>query len=220
MPNIEELELKKRELEERKKQLLRQIAAKNALKAKELEEKMTKDSSIEVPEWVEWYKNSGFESRIEGRDVDFTMKVPKLLGEGTLFKRENSVKRAYVDLENNGKREVVADITTYRGICIEAVHYYCRMKVTGVYWRNLDETGNSSMYAGFTKFPKYCDSIEVEITKKLTVEEIERDPARWEYYDEGDSVIAFEDLDELRQKIESEFERIFGSEDWILIINE
>lgn len=220
MPNIEELELKKRELEERKKQLLRQISAKNALKAKELEEKMTSESSIEVPEWVEWYKNSGFESRIEGRDIDFTMKVPKLLGEGTLFKTENSLKKAHVDLDNNGKRTIYADITTYRGMCVEAVHYYCRMRTSGVYWKNLDETGQSTMYGGFTKFPKYCDSIEVEITKKLTIEEIERDSRRWEHYEEGDNVVAFEDINELREKIETEFERIFGSEDWILKINE
>lgn len=61
--------------------------------------------------------------------------------------------------------EAIVNITTFRGISFDAVHFYGRLQIIGI------------------------DNIE--LSRPITQAEIDKNPDRWYNYDEGDSIRCF-----------------------------
>ena len=110
----------------------------------------------------------------------------------------------------NEERTVHIEITSYRGMCFDAIHYYATIKADGVkLCEDIEENGKKSTiihggYLGeeYNNLPRekrgiWTSRYEIEGEITLTQEEIYKDPKRWEYYDVGDKTNAFESKSEL-----------------------
>ena len=113
-------------------------------------------------------------------------------------------------VEKKKNRKVAIEISSYRGICSEAVHYYAKIKADGVYvcsMKMLNGEKRKVVHGGylgeeFEKLPKekkdsYNSIYEIEVVRKVTKEEIENNPDRWNGYREGWMTDAFESKEEL-----------------------
>jgi hypothetical protein len=103
---------------------------------------------------------------------------------------------------NNPKalRKAILEISTFRGISSEAIHYYGKIVVDGVYTATLSDIKISKgiSFEQEEIHPLFNYNYVLEISKYLTSIEIEKDPNRWkDYYDEGDLVRGYEKIDEL-----------------------
>lgn len=108
------------------------------------------------------------------------------------------------------KRTALIEITSYRGMCFDAIHYYAKIKADGVRMcEDIEEDGkirtvSHGGYLGeeYNNLPREKKGIwnskyEIEIVRPVTNEEINKDPRRWEYYEVGDRTNAFESRKEL-----------------------
>jgi hypothetical protein len=131
------------------------------------------------------------------------------------------------------KRTVVIEITSFRGMCWNAIHYYAKLKADGV---NIcsDEIGSdgeikSVSHAGYLgeeykSLPKEKQSIwnsryEIEIVRPVTQEEIDSDPDRWYGYDAGWPTNGFENKSELIKTAKKVAELRFP-EGWDIIVED
>jgi len=174
------------------------------------------------PIWQKWYEKSGFKYGLDAYDTDFEVKIPQMIGDKVYFKdNDGKLMKTRIDLTEDGRRKVSADIRSWVGISPGAIHYYTSLKVNGGWLTPALEESNMTCSYGGKKFPEYTEGVKVEITKQLTKEEKENWPDRWDdSYDVGDNVNAFEEVSELKEKIKTEFDRIFGDKDWKLEIND
>lgn len=99
------------------------------------------------------------------------------------------------------------DITSWRGISINAIHYYGEIVAMGPYLSKTDEHGDSLCVGGFIcdewgamsrndrKFVN--EDYRIEVVRPLSQNEIDEDPERWRGYIEGCSVNSFCSLDDV-----------------------
>lgn len=105
-------------------------------------------------------------------------------------------------LKDAWKKEVLIEITSYRGISIGAAHYYATIKVNQPDICSKGDNGNTLVHGGYicdewSKIPKnITDNIggmwTVEALRQVTEEEIKKDPQRWEGYRPDEYVSSFE----------------------------
>jgi hypothetical protein len=97
------------------------------------------------------------------------------------------------------KRKIVLEITSYRGISSNAVHYYGKLVVDGVYQATLDDVEKPRNLSSEQekKNPLLRYKYIFTIKRPLSNNEIESDPQRWEGYDEGDMTNRYETTAEL-----------------------
>lgn len=103
-------------------------------------------------------------------------------------------------VEANQPRKIRIDITSYRGISCGAIHYYAQINADGVNIIEKCEDGNL-IHAGYiceeyshickNNRGKYEPCYRIDVMRKLTKEEIDDDPIRWEGYKPGYNTNAF-----------------------------
>ena len=99
----------------------------------------------------------------------------------------------------NKKRKAILEITTFKGISSNAVHFYGKIVVDGVYQatlNNIEKPKNISQ-ENRKKYPLLDYHYEFEIKRPLTKTEITSAPQRWYAYTEGDLTSGYEDIEEL-----------------------
>lgn len=110
----------------------------------------------------------------------------------------------------NDERTVHIEITSYRGMCFDAIHYYATINADGVrLCENIEENGKKSTiihcgYLGeeYNNLPRekrgiWTSRYKIEIVRPLTQAEIDHDPDRWYCYEAGENTNGFEDKSEL-----------------------
>ena len=121
--------------------------------------------------------------------------ISSKIGEGHKFTIESGELITKADRDRKtGKRKIFAEITSYRGMCAGARHYYCKINS---YIRNVSESGYVYGYLDRYKIPQEFTSIKVELGRRVTAQMIEEDELRWENYDPGDMTNAFETKEDI-----------------------
>lgn len=136
-----------------------------------------------------------------GRYPDF---FPADIGDD--FKLE-SRPELFVQIPN--PREVRIEITSYRGLCCDAVHYYAAIEADGIKRCQYEDYNGEkrlfsvSGYLGeeFNSLPREKRDIwggdyHIEVAREVTQEEITQNPRRWEHYAPGDRTNAFNTAEE------------------------
>lgn len=104
-------------------------------------------------------------------------------------------------IENNSPRTVTLDVTTYRGVSWNAVHYYGNITIEGVSFSPEDSPNTyvvcKETYKAEEKNPLAAGVYYVELVRPITREEIEKDKSRWNGYEVGDYTNAFHSLEDI-----------------------
>jgi len=120
---------------------------------------------------------------------------------------------------SNLNRKIIVEITSYKGISWDAIHFYGKLIVDGVYQATLSnpEKPKNLSFEQEKTYPLLNYKYEFKIKRHLTKEEIEKDPQRWECYDEGDLTQGYEKLDELIKDVK-EIIKLRFTGDWDVYI--
>ena len=98
-------------------------------------------------------------------------------------------------IRNNSPRTATLDVTTYRGVSCNAVHYYGNITIEGVSFSPEDRPNIYTMcketYEAEEKNPLAAGFYRIELVRPVTSEEIEKDSSRWNGYKVGDKTNAF-----------------------------
>lgn len=139
--------------------------------------------------------------------------ISSKIGEGHKFKIRDEEYTTTADRDrDSGKRKIRAEITSYRGICAGAVHYYCHIRS---YLRNTNKSGSSvSGYLDGYKIPQEFTGIDVELGRRVTAEMIEEDDLRWASYDPGDMTNAFDLKDDIYKLLDILKTYVFTENEW------
>lgn len=97
-------------------------------------------------------------------------------------------------------RTAIIRITTYRGICGWASHYYASIEAEGISFQE-EKDGHIITHGGYIceEYSELCKNLgyipdslyRIDIVRSLTQQDIDSDPIRWEGYYVGDKVNAF-----------------------------
>jgi hypothetical protein len=99
--------------------------------------------------------------------------------------------------KNNPKRRATLQISTFRGISFNAIHYYGKINIQGVNMEVDGEPGRSRMVFD-DNIPLAHYTYELELKRPLSKEEISEDPERWgDYYNEGDLTNCFNTIEDI-----------------------
>lgn len=121
-------------------------------------------------------------------------------------------------VSTNNPRKVRIEISSYRGLAAGAIHYYAAIKADGI---TIHGGYICDEYAQICQKNrgKYDEVYTIEVMRKLTKEEIENDPIRWENYKPGDNTNAFyTKFEALKQAIE--IVKLRFGKGWILDLQE
>lgn len=159
----------------------------------------------------------------QGRYPDF---FPVNIGDD--FKLE-SRPELFVTIPN--PRKVKIEITSYRGVCCEAVHYYAAIIADGIkrqFYEDHNGTKRLVTTAGymgeeFNNLPRekrdiWDGNYHIEVARPVTEAEIAKDPQRWEGYYPGDNTNAFNTAEEAEETAKAIVSARF-SEEWQVIID-
>lgn len=108
----------------------------------------------------------------------------------------------------NSPRVITLEISSYRGISWNAIHYYGSLHINGISFSQEDNLNTYTMcketYEAERKNPLAAGVYYVELVRPITREEIEKDKSRWNGYEVGDYTNAFhspEDIIALAKEI-------------------
>lgn len=126
-------------------------------------------------------------------------------------------------LEKNRPRRIILMLTSYRGISWNAIHYYGTLTVEGISFSPKNDptcyTSGPKTYTLEKENPLAKCLYRIEIVRPLTKKEIEEDPSRWEWMDEGSLTNGFESVNEIQSVVEEIIkERFVGN--WKLEIDD
>ena len=117
--------------------------------------------------------------------------------------------------KNTQKRRVTLEISTFRGISFNAIHYYGKLNIQGVGMEYDEQPGKSTMLFD-DNIPLGHYSYKLELQRPLTQKEIDEDPKRWDiYYQAGDLTNCFETIEEIIESTKEIFKLRFKG-DWEL----
>lgn len=139
--------------------------------------------------------------------------ISSKIGEGHKFTiKSGDFTTAAARDSKTGKRRIIFSISSYRGICAGAIHYYCRV------WSYIHNVSRSGSYvAGYLdgyKVPQEFTGIDVELGRKVTAEMIEADELRWEGYHPGFMTNAFDTKEDIYKLIDFLKKYVFVEEEW------
>lgn len=109
---------------------------------------------------------------------------------------------------NENERTVRLCISSFRGMCGDAIHYYGKLKADGVdIIEEVEENGEVKKhyiggyickeFSNLENKSNYEMIYEIELLRPVTKEDIEKDPNRWEGYEIGQKTNAFESIGEI-----------------------
>jgi hypothetical protein len=116
-------------------------------------------------------------------------------------------------------RKVTVKITTYRGIASNAIHYYAKIIADGVYTGDLN---NPEKTVNLTKQqieenPLLDYTYNFTLRRPITQKEIDSDPEKLYYFQEGDLTEKYENIDELVSDVKEILKlRFVGNWDYII----
>lgn len=139
--------------------------------------------------------------------------IPSTIGEGHKFKIKDEEYTTKADRDtNSGRRRIYAEITSYRGICAGAMHYYCHIRS---YMHNVSQSGRSVCgYLGGYKIPQEFTEIDVELGRRVTAEMIEEDDMRWAGYHPGYMTNAFDSEEDIYKLLDFLKTYVFTENEW------
>ena len=151
--------------------------------------------------------------RIEkGFDISkITGVIPQNIGEGFQFDLSDKTYTTMGSYTKDKKRLMNIVISSFCGLCGEAIHYYAKLYITVS-----NVCGNSSVsgYLGGIEIPNEYQNIEGEFVRPLTQKEKDEQTGRWGlWYQVGDLVNAFESLEEIENLIKN-LKKKFSSKEW------
>ncbi len=115
--------------------------------------------------------------------------------------------------KSNSKRRATLDITTYRGVSFNAIHYYGKIEIQGVNMECDGAPGHSRMVFD-DNIPLAHYIYHLELTRPISQKEIDEDPERWgDYYNEGDLTNCFETIEDVVALAKEVFRLRFAG-DW------
>lgn len=100
--------------------------------------------------------------------------------------------------KKNKTRCVKLKITSFRGISLDAVHYYGKLIADGIDFQLIkDPRITTSNWEAKKINPFYQWTYEFRLRRALTEDEIKSNPNRWDYYAPGDFTDCFNTKEEL-----------------------
>lgn len=113
------------------------------------------------------------------------------------------------------KRIAVLQITTYRGISSDAMHFYAKIIADGVYVATLDnlKKPRNLTYAEEANHPLYNYKYNFVVQRPITIDDINSDPKKWVAYNVGDLTQRYNSLVELISDVKEIFKLRFVG-DW------
>lgn len=114
--------------------------------------------------------------------------------------------------KGNMKRRATLEVTTFKGVSFNAVHYYGKISIQGVDMEYNNKPGHSTMI--FDKnLPLAHYDYELILRRPLTQAEIDNDPQRWgDYYHDGDLTNCFESIEDVLELAKEVFKMRFSGE--------
>ena len=88
-------------------------------------------------------------------------------------------------------RDIRIEVTTFRGTCLGAVHYYCTIHFFGP--SLCDKDGNSGFGAGWPKIGSIFGWNRMEVHRPVTAEDLADKYADWTGYHVGDMTYRWDD---------------------------
>lgn len=113
--------------------------------------------------------------------------------------KTKAIARSSCIFEKNTKTRCVRlEITSFRGISCEAVHYYGKLIADGVAFQLIENPSITTSNWDAEKInPLYQWTYKFKLSRPLTEDEINSNPDRWECYAPGDFVDCFNTKEEL-----------------------
>ena len=132
-------------------------------------------------------------------------------------------------IKKRNERLIKIRISSFIGICAEAVHYYANIEADGVYICKIDENGKERCIGGnickeYDNLPNEVKDTaswfyKIEVVKILTQEMIDNDPERWRGYRPGWKVNAFNSPEEAIETAKRVAKARFDG-DWTIQVDE
>ena len=115
------------------------------------------------------------------------------------------------------KRRVILNITTFQGMCTDAIHYYGKIEVDGVHLV-YDDNPNCSTMINSSLRPLGQYTYDIEIVRKVSKQDIETDSERWRGYRIGMETNCFETIEELVRIFRKICEVRFQGDGWEFLV--
>lgn len=150
--------------------------------------------------------------RIEkGLDISkITGAIPQNIGEGFQFNLFGKTYTTIGSYTKDKKRRMNIEISSFCGLCGGAIHYYATLYINVA---NVCDNSSVSGHLGGIEIPNEYQTIKAEFVRPLTQKEIDKQPDRWNWYQVGDLVNAFESLKEIESLIKN-LKKKFSSKEW------
>ena len=188
--------------------------AKTAEKAKKLAAQGKQFGDIVIGDDNGWNLNEELPSQDwMAEEVDMKITTDFGLGVKTLYKGES-----YTYKRNPRKKSVVTlEISTWKGMGADAIHYYGSLKIDLPEMENDSKPGYTCSCSGFGGIPMYSNN-EIQLTQVLEQWEIEKYPHNYKYSRPGQRHRGFYAITGVERRAKEVFDKIFG-EDWTLKID-
>jgi len=158
------------------------------------------------------------------QDIDLKgKKKKKIKPDFDVGKTFTNDRGSFTTVRNKGQREVSFDWSSYVGISMGAMHYYGKLRFYGNAfhidslvdgdkkgWMEVGKIGN---FCGAFQKPEELDGLQIELTRPLTQEEIDKYPSRWKgrygIHTAGQPTSCFDTLDDVIKRCKEVYEQIF-----------
>ena len=140
-------------------------------------------------------------------DYQIRYVIPVTIGVGFEYVKDG---HRHISVAPAKPREVVLDITSYRGVSPGAVHYYGKLQYWGAHFVRDDCPDMMYGWSGGDDMPIQCQSFKVELTRALTEKDFRDTYNRFDGYKVGDRQYTFNTVAEIKRRAKREFKRIFG----------
>lgn len=128
--------------------------------------------------------------------------------------------RSCIYQKKSKTRCVKLEITSFRGISWNAIHYYGKLIADGIDFQLIDDPSTTtSNWDAEKKNPLYQWHYDFELRRPTTSEEINNDPDRWRGYNLGDFTSSFDTKEEIIALAKECFKMRFSGE-WELWVDD
>ena len=110
--------------------------------------------------------------------------------------------------KRNQKRRATLKISSFVGMCSDAIHWYGKIEIQGVEMKFDNMAG--STFSFDKNFPLSHFTYDLTLRRPLTKNEIDSDKSRWSYYFEGDLTKSFNSIEEIIELAKKVFKRRFS----------